>query len=84
MPRRPTEGLHEPVERMTTSWRPPVRRSGTVRRPCHNAVINVLCSPELQGVIAALLHVLAPFPEARVAVAKALGGVEPSKLMLPG
>jgi hypothetical protein len=47
-------------------------------------VINVLCSPELQGVIAALLHVLAPFPEARVAVAKALGGAEPSELMLPG
>ena len=49
-----------------------------------NQQINVLCSPELQGVIAALLQVLAPFPEARVAVAKALGGVEPSKLMLPG
>ena len=49
-----------------------------------NQQINVLCTPELQGVIAALLQVLAPFPEARVAVAKALGGVEPAKLMLPG
>jgi hypothetical protein len=38
----------------------------------------------LQGVIAALLQVLAPFPEARVAVAKALGGAEVPKLMLPG
>ena len=49
-----------------------------------NQQINVLCSPELQGVIAALLQVLTPFPEARVAVARALGGVEVPKLMLPG
>jgi hypothetical protein len=39
-----------------------------------NRQINVLLSPEMQGVFAAVLQVLAPFPEARAAVASALAG----------
>src|SRR5205085_664487 len=32
-----TAGLPEPVRPGWMPWRPPVGRSGTVRRPCHNA-----------------------------------------------
>jgi hypothetical protein len=46
--------------------------------------INVLLTAEMQGIVSLLLDVLAPFPDARLAVAKALGGVEVPKLMLPG
>jgi hypothetical protein len=35
---------------------------------------NILLSPEMQGVFASILQVLAPFPEARAAVAQALAG----------
>jgi hypothetical protein len=47
-----------------------------------NRQVNVLLSPELMGVFAAILQILAPFPEARAAVAEALAGmkkVEPIK-----
>jgi hypothetical protein len=39
-----------------------------------NQTINLLLAPEMQGVFAALLQVLSPFPEARAAVAQALAG----------
>jgi hypothetical protein len=35
---------------------------------------NILLSPEMQGLFASILQVLAPFPEARAAVAQALAG----------
>jgi hypothetical protein len=35
---------------------------------------NILLSPEMQGVFASILQVLAPCPEARAAVAQALAG----------
>src|SRR5262249_24941643 len=50
-----------------TAQTKPVVREG-------NRTINVLLTPEMQGVFAALLQVLAPYPEARVAVAEALAG----------
>ena len=37
----PTEGFHDPEESSTTSWRPAVEPSGTVRRPCHNEWLTV-------------------------------------------
>ena len=37
-----------------------------------NQQINVLLHPQLQDLFAALLQLLAPFPEARIAVAQAL------------
>jgi hypothetical protein len=49
----------------------------SVTRPVVNETnqqINVLLSPEMQGVFASLLQVLQPFPEARAAVARALAG----------
>jgi hypothetical protein len=39
-----------------------------------NTQINVLLSPEMQGIFASILQVLAPHPEARAAVAEALAG----------
>jgi hypothetical protein len=39
-----------------------------------NTQVNILLSPEMQGVFAGILQVLAPFPEARAAVAQALAG----------
>lgn len=39
-----------------------------------NRAINVLLSPEMNGFFAALLQILSPYPEARVAVAQALAG----------
>jgi hypothetical protein len=38
----------------------------------NNTQVNMLLAPELQGLFAAILQVLAPFPEARAAVAAAL------------
>jgi hypothetical protein len=38
----------------------------------NNTQVNLLLSPELQGLFAAILQVLAPYPEARAAVALAL------------
>jgi hypothetical protein len=39
-----------------------------------NRQVNVLLEPGMQGLFAALLQVLAPYPEARAAVARALAG----------
>jgi hypothetical protein len=39
-----------------------------------NQQINLLLSPQFQSLFAAILQVLAPFPDARVAVAQALAG----------
>jgi hypothetical protein len=39
-----------------------------------NQQINVLLDPNMQGVFASLLQILAPFPEARARVAEALAG----------
>jgi hypothetical protein len=39
-----------------------------------NQQINVLLHPQMQGLFAALLQLLAPYPEARAAVAQALAG----------
>jgi hypothetical protein len=52
----------------SSSIRPVVRES--------NTQVNVLLSPELQGVFGSILQVLAPFPEARAAVSEALAGSE--------
>lgn len=38
----------------------------------NNTQVNVLLSPEMQGIFASILQVLAPHPEARAAVAEAL------------
>jgi hypothetical protein len=38
--------------------------------------INVLLTAEMQRIVAMLLEVLAPFPDARLAVARAIGGVQ--------
>jgi hypothetical protein len=43
----------------------------------HNSQINVLLHPQMQGLFAAILQALAPFPEARAAVAGMLAGDEP-------
>ncbi len=39
-----------------------------------NRSVNVLLSPEMQGVFATMLQILAPYPEARAAIADALAG----------
>lgn len=39
-----------------------------------NTQINVLLAPEMQGVFASILQILAPHPEARAAMAEALAG----------
>ena len=59
-------------------WTVTVQPSATTT---HNQQINLLLSPEFQGIFAALLQVLAPFPEARAAVAQALAGVEQPKMI---
>ena len=38
--------------------------------------VNVFLAPEMQGVMESLLQILAPFPEARAAVAQALAGAK--------
>lgn len=56
--------------------------SASVKPVIHenNQQINVLLSPQMQGVFAAILQVLAPFPEARIAVAHALAGKDQPSL----
>ncbi|MBL8799670.1 MAG: hypothetical protein JNM56_37655 [Planctomycetia bacterium] len=39
-----------------------------------NRTVNLLLAPEMQGLFAAILQILAPYPEARTAVAQALAG----------
>jgi hypothetical protein len=56
----------------TTTVKPIIREG--------NQTINVLLSPEMQGVFAAILQVLAPYPEARAAVAQALAGEKTARL----
>jgi hypothetical protein len=56
----------------TTTVKPIIREG--------NQTINVLLSPEMQGVFAAILQVLAPFPEARAAAARALAGEKTARL----
>lgn len=46
-----------------------------------NNTVNVLLTPEMQGVFASLLQVLSPYPAARAAVAQALAGKDP--IVLP-
>jgi hypothetical protein len=50
-------------------WSIPVKPHVT-----NNQQINVLLSPQMQGLFAAILQVLSPYPEARAAVALALSG----------
>ncbi len=45
--------------------------------PPEGREINLLLEPQMQGVFAAMLQVLAPFPEARAALADALAGGQP-------
>jgi hypothetical protein len=40
-----------------------------------NRTLNILLQPEMMGLFGALLQVLAPYPEARAAVAQALAGL---------
>jgi hypothetical protein len=53
-----------------------------------NRTVNVLLEPQLMGLFAAVLQVLAPFPEARKAVAEALAGMRQTQQqgppLLPG
>ena len=56
----------------TTTVKPIIREG--------NQAINVLLSPEMQGVFAAIPQVLAPFPEARAAVAQARAGEKAARL----
>ncbi len=42
-----------------------------------NQTINLLLNPEMQGLFAAILQVLSPFPEARQAVSEALANNKP-------
>jgi hypothetical protein len=51
----------------STGWTVPVKPTAITHQQ-----INLLLSPEMQGIFLALLQILAPFPEARAAVAKAL------------
>jgi len=46
-----------------------------------NTTVNVLLSPEMQGVFGAILQVLTPYPEARAAVAAALAGKPAPKII---
>ncbi len=49
-----------------------------------NNTINLLLHPEMQSLFAAILQVLAPYPEARRAVSEALAGVrKPPKAIAP-
>jgi hypothetical protein len=49
-----------------------------------NNTINLLLHPEMQSLFAAILQVLAPFPEARAAVSEPLAGaLTPPKLIAP-
>ena len=49
-------------------------RLGHDRQAADHMQSNLLLSPVFQGIFVALLQVLAPFPEARAAVAQALSG----------
>jgi hypothetical protein len=61
-------------------WSTPVKP--TVNQT--NNTINLLLHPEMQSLFAAILQVLAPYPEARQAVSEALAGVrKPPKLITP-
>lgn len=42
-----------------------------------NRSVNILLAPEMQSIFASILQVLAPYPEARAAVAQALAGNSP-------
>jgi hypothetical protein len=44
-----------------------------------NQTINVLLSPQMQGLFATILHLLEPYPEARSRIALALAGENPAK-----
>ena len=49
-----------------------------------NNTINLLLHPEMQSLFAAILQVLAPFPEARQAVSEALAGArKPPQITAP-
>jgi hypothetical protein len=50
----------------TTSIKPQVTND--------NRTVNLLLAPEMQGMFAAILQILSPFPEARAALAQALAG----------
>jgi hypothetical protein len=41
-----------------------------------NQTINVLLSPQMQGLFATILQLLEPYPEARARIAEALAGKE--------
>jgi len=41
-----------------------------------NQTINLLLNPEMQGLFAAILQMLSPFPEARQAVSEALANTK--------
>jgi hypothetical protein len=45
--------------------------------------INVLLTAEMQGIVTTLLDVLAPFPDARVAVSRALAAADRQRQRLP-
>lgn len=47
-----------------------------------NTQVNVLLAPEMQGLFASVLQILAPHPEARAAVARALAGQAPSPAII--
>lgn len=52
----------------TTHVKPSITRT--------NQTVNLLLNPQMAGIFGALMQVLAPFPDARLAVAKALGKLE--------
>lgn len=47
-----------------------------------NQTINLLLNPEMQGLFAAILQVLSPFPEARQAVSEALANTKKPPKMI--
>jgi hypothetical protein len=48
-----------------------------------NAQVNVLLDPGMQGLFASILQILAPFPDARAAIADALAGSRPRLIVNP-
>ena len=63
------------LPRLSTPVKPSVNHT--------NNTVNLLLHPEMQSLFAAILQVLAPFPEARQAVSEALADVRPPKTLPP-
>ena len=63
----------------TPGWSTPVKPSVNHT----NNTINLLLHPEMQSLFAAILQVLAPFPEARAAVSEALAGARKPPKVIP-